>query len=157
MSTVMYAYRVPNGQLWPFLDALRAFYVEHNMAYTVMGEIARRADRETAFTNARQWAGHTDLHVAVQLFQDGATWLLRVLENGYFFLNHWEQFAAYVTPVFYDDRSDVSPAEEANAPIAERLDAQIAGKRYLLAVIVDRDELLHYFCNLPMPKYTEDA
>ena len=156
MSTVMYAYRVPNKQLWLFLDAMRAFYVEHNMAYTVMGEIARRADREAAFAQARQWAGQVDLHVSVQLFQDGATWLLRVLENGYFFLNHWEQFAAYVTPVFYDDRSDVSPAEEANAPIAERLDALIANRYYLLAPLIDKDELLRYFCNTPIPKHTED-
>jgi len=156
MSTVMYCYRVPNVQLWPFLDALRAYYAEQNMAYTVMGEIARQADLDTALPHARQWAAHTELHVTVQLFQDSDTWLLRVLESGYFFLNHWQQFAAYVTPVFYDDRSDVAADEEPNAPIAEWLDAQIAGKRYLLAPIIDTDELLRCFWHTPK-SHTEDT
>jgi hypothetical protein len=142
----MYAYRVPTTQLWPFLDAVRAYYIEHNLAYTVMGEIARRAD-DAALAHARQWANHTELHVTLQLFQDGETWLLRVLERGYFFLNHWRQVAAYLTPVFYDDRSDVPSDAEANAAIAERLDEQIAGRRYLLAPLIDTAELLHYFWN----------
>jgi len=155
MSTVMYAYRVPNSQLWPFLDALRAYYVENDMAYKIMRQI--RTDPQAAYTKARMWANRTDLYVTVQLFQDGDTWLLRVLEDGYFFLNHWQQFTAYLTPVFYDDRTDVPPAEEANEPIAERLDAQIASKHYLLAVIVDRDEMLRYFSNLPIFQHTEDT
>ena len=36
MSTVMYAYRVPNSQLWPFLDAVRAFYVEHDFLHKAL-------------------------------------------------------------------------------------------------------------------------
>ena len=148
MSTVMYVYRVPAPQLWPLLDALRAYYVEHNMTYTVMTEIARRGQPD-ALAHARKWADHIELHVTVQLFHDGDTWLLRILENGYFFLNHWQEFARFVQPVFFDDRTDIPANEEVNAAIAEWLDEQIAKRHYLLAPLIDTDELMCYFWNTP--------
>jgi hypothetical protein len=145
MSTVMYCYRVKDTHLWACLDAIRADYHAHNMAFTVMANIAKRGDPTEAHAHARAWAANTDLHVSIQLFQDGDTWLLRVLEGGYFFLNHWEHFAAYLMPVFYDDRTDVPEADLPNKAIAERMDALITARRYLLAVVVDADELMNYF------------
>jgi hypothetical protein len=148
MSTVMYVYRVPAPRLWSLLDALRAYYVEHNMAFTVMTEIACRTQPD-ALMHARQWADHTELHATGQLFQAGDTWLLRILENGYFFLNHWPAFTGFVQPVFYDDRTDVPVNEAANASIAEWLDEQIAKRHYLLAPLIDTDTLMRHYWDTP--------
>jgi glutaredoxin 2 len=72
----------------------------------------------------------------------GEDWLFRVLGQGYYFMNNWDKFD--VTPVFYDNRTDIPLEHEPNEEIADWLDIQIRQRNYLVNPIVDYSILSEY-------------
>jgi hypothetical protein len=80
-------------------------------------------------------------HISVQLFDFGDDWIFRVLESGYYFANKHKELFPKLGEVFYDDRSDIPPEDEANEIIADKIDVLVSQKRYFMAYIIDFDLL----------------
>lgn len=138
MSTKMHNARVPKDRWLEFAaDVRRVYLAEHPFvkffsAERVGGDSYRKAmdslDKNESF-------------VELQLFDEGDTWLVRPLEQGWFFMNHvwdgvWKKFG--VKAVSYDDRSDVSKKERKNKKVAAWVDERIAAREYLVYPVLDR-------------------
>lgn len=145
MSTVMYVYRVNDADLWSAIDQIKTWYQANHLVFTAVKSIAvENANAERVRT---VWALIKDpeWHVHLQLFREtNSTWLFRVLENSFMFLNGWEKISAPIMAVFYDDRSDMPEAWAANEAVADWCDAQIQAEHYLTAALVDQTILAHY-------------
>ena len=146
MSTVMYVYRVSDAELWPAIDQIKTWYEASHLVCQLTAKLA--VIHPTPPEDYRRWrelAKDPEWHVNLQLFREAdGNWLFRVLENSFMFLNGWEKIGALITPIFYDDRSDMPEAWEANEVIADWCDAQIQAEHYLTAAIVDQTTLTHY-------------
>jgi hypothetical protein len=150
MSTVMYCFRIKKEELWPFCDNLRAFYKENSLIsflIKIAGKQKFNNNKET-ISKTLEAIKNDKYHVDLQLFEENkSTWLFRVLEYGYLFMNSYTQFDQ-IKPVFYDDRSDVPEDQEANLSIAEQIDAFAEVKQYFIVPIIDEDYLYNYWFEL---------
>jgi hypothetical protein len=160
MSTVMYAYRIAKDDLWPFVESVRRLYAtqsELGMAGSKLAAAFIEADRraepdeqqlDRIISSFDQLTESMDSEQTVELvlYDEGDTWLFRVAERGWFFLDHHDEHDWPITPVFYDNRSDDMFAEtEANYEVARWMDRQAMARRYLLASVFDRDALHDVF------------
>lgn len=149
MSRVMYSYRVPKDAWWGFANDCRQFYAEEHPFAGVVTRVSRHAStlppeeksaKLVSFLGAINQLG--EWMVDLQLFDEGDTFIVRPLERGYFFRNHyarWESFG--LEPIFYDDRSDVPPDQEPNRAVSLWCDDKIARGEYLLYQVVTEDSL----------------
>jgi hypothetical protein len=147
MSTVMHCFKIKKTELWSFCDNLRTFHREEAAIFQFL-KIAKTEE-------VHSFVHDSHYHVNLQLFEENeSTWLIRVLENGYLFLNRWQQFNQ-IKPVFYDDRSDMPEEQEDNLAIAEWIDAFLKVKQYFIVPIIDKDYLYNYWFELQEKKVKE--
>jgi hypothetical protein len=152
MSTKMHNFRIPKDQWWDFAAACRSFYMENYPMLNVLNEIVARqgasAYRKISDIVDIMTRGDTGYTVDLQLFDEGDTWgdtyLIRPLEQGWFFSNNCDDFAAgfNLTQVNYDNRSDVPPEDEKNEAVAKWVDKQIDDKQYFIYNILHRDDFM---------------
>lgn len=151
MSTKMHNYRVNKEQWWAFATTCRRYYREHYPIAEVLRELVDRSDdsaRMDTFKRVQRvveaFTGSNDWTVSLQVFDEGNTYLVRPLEQGWFFANELARWSSdfVVTPVSYDNRSDVPPADEANKVVAQWCDARIEAKEYLLFTVLDREDFI---------------
>ena len=158
MSTKMYAYRVEKAQLWPLVDQVRDWYEKNEAVFYLMDAHRKtRANQElSAAEHFAAWSAGQDLaadrgnYVELQLFDEGDTWLCRVLERGYAFMNHYEKEHWPIEGVFYDDRSDMPEEWEKNLATVDWMEEKIQARhwfcvdivaKYILADYLDREEM----------------
>jgi hypothetical protein len=144
MSTVMYCFRIKKEELWPFCDNLRTFHREEAIIFQLLEKAKTK--------EIHNFASDIHYHVNLQLFEENEnTWLFRVLENSYLFLNNWQQFNQ-IESVFYDDRSNMPEEQEGNLAIAEWVDTLLKAKQYFTVPIIDKDYLYNYWFELQEKK-----
>ena len=133
MSTVMYCYRIKRADWWSFFDGIREFYLENNILHKVLYNL------EYAFVkhNSRCFVALSNLlennaTIELQLFEepDGEHYLFRVLEQGYRFMNSYEEQGWPIEPVFYDTRTESSDAEKET--LSDWVDKMICNHHYLV-------------------------
>lgn len=151
MSTVMYAWRFPDGRFEEVLGGVRLRYETDHPIVAEIGTMAlacrRESDRGWAWARVRELIaagehGQPDWLPELQLFREaGGTWLLRPLEVGHFFAQLAQDMEEDLEPVVYDDRTDVPAADAPNEAVARWVDARIRTGGYLLHPLLDRMRL----------------
>jgi hypothetical protein len=141
----MYCYRVDKAKLWEVVDQVRAWYEKESAVYYLLGKYREDRTSQESWKKAHELARNQQNHVELQLFDEGESWLFRVLEQGYSFMNHYEKMEWGVHPVFYDDRSDMPEEWETNYETTEWLDDLISKGHYFMVSIVDQNRLDSYF------------
>jgi len=147
MSTVMYCYEISKRNTWKFVEQLKDFYKENGFSPKKLhenikdGKITMHEVLET-LNNIKD-----DVKVELQLFDNGRTWIIRILESGYLFMNKQEAYFPELKQLFYDDRADkpddISNADYAkNAIIAEWVDSQLQERHYMIIPITDINSML---------------
>ena len=118
MSIKMYNYRIRKDAWWSFAAAVREFYLAEYPVFKVLAEVSE-GDGITYSKFVEAVDVFRDWTVELQLFDEGDHWLIRPLEQGYFFMNGHEQWVDEfgLETVWYDDRSDVPPEDEKNRPV----------------------------------------
>jgi len=151
MSTVMHCFRIPKKQADNFINVTREFFLSQDLLNMIVCNVAHEwHTEEKNYLEAIKMLteGDMDETVDAQFFDRGSYWIVRVLSNGYLFLNNWTKVAEQVegmTPVFYDNRSEVPKAQRKNKKIARWIDEQITAERFYMRSIISRnniDELL---------------
>lgn len=138
MSTKMHVARVPKDRWLEFAaDVRRVYLAEHPF---VKFFVADRLDGDT-YRKAMDSLDRNESFVELQLFDEGDTWLVRPLEQGWFFMNHvwdgvWKKYK--VKAVSYDDRSDVPKKDRKNKKVADWMNERIEAREYLLYPVLDR-------------------
>lgn len=138
MSTKMHNARVPKDRWLEFAaDVRRVYLAEHPFVKLFRSE---RLDYGS-YRKAMDSLDRNESFVELQLFDEGDTWLVRPLEQGWFFMNHvyegvWKKFG--VKAVSYDNRSDVPKKDRKNKKVAAWCDARIEAREYLLYPVLDR-------------------
>lgn len=145
MSTKMHNYRVAKEQWWPFAKACRAYYMEHHPIAKLLREISEAGGTYKKKIDTVNTIVAAEWTVDLQIFDEGDTYLIRPLENGYFFMNNfdqdqWAEFA--LERVSYDNRTDVPPEDEKNAAVADWVDEKILGGEYLIFTVLNRDNFV---------------
>lgn len=144
MSVKMYNYRINKDDLWQFVLGCREFYMQNHPLHVALREKARdEGFSSKVFTSIKK---HSDeLTMDVQLFNEGETYLVRILESGWFFLNKLSEIAEAtgiaIEKVFYDNRTDVPPEDEKNAAVADWCDEMINTRQYLTVELVSIGQL----------------
>jgi hypothetical protein len=148
MSTKMHNFRIPKSQWWGFATACREYYMGNYPIMEVLNELVIRKGA-SAYKQisdivdilAKNDTGYT---VDLQLFDEGDTYLIRPLEQGWFFSNNCADFAAgfNLAQVTYDNRSDVPPEDEKNRAVAEWVDKQIDARQYFIYSVLHRDDFM---------------
>lgn len=138
MSVKLYTVRIPKDRWWEFSAAVRATYLnEYPGVEDFHGVLARGATYSEAMASIE-----VNTHfVELQLFDEGDTWLVRPLEQGWFFINHVEEKAwpgLKLKKVFYDNRADVPKRDKPNKAVADWVNTQILERRYLVFPVLDR-------------------
>lgn len=140
MSTKMYNYRLPKADWWVFAKACREYYLVNHPVMEILKASGEGLASYNKITEAVDC--FVEYPVNLQLFDEGDTYLVRPLEIGYFFMNHYDKFAPDLTPVTYDNRTDVPPEDEKNKIVAEWVDAKIHNGEYLTFTVMDRDDFI---------------
>jgi len=146
----MYCYRIPKDLWWPLAAACRDYYHQNHPLVKAAKQLAEKGSKYSEYIKLVD-ALVEEGSVTLQIFDEGDTYLIRVLESGWFFLNNFEKWAVGLQPVFFDNRSDVSPEEEKNRPVADWLDQQIREKRYFLHPIMDKDAYKDLYFDAYLP------
>lgn len=155
MSIKLYTARVPKDRWDDFAAAVRATYLAEHPSVQDFIQRITDVDGNWSYRQLMGSISANDDLVELQLFDEGDTWLVRPLEQGWFFLNHidakaWPGFGAKT--VFYDNRSDVPKKERRNKKVADWVDQQIESRRYLLYPILDRETYRDIYLNTPRGK-----
>lgn len=142
MSTVMYAYKVSQKDLWETLKNIRNFYQENHAAFLLVKKLNEAAKPKE--TIGEQYFAAVDriskqFTVTFQMFLIDNEWYFRVLSSDYFFMNNHTKFN--VTPVWYDNRTDIPEECKDNEKYADIMETMIYNKQYFLCPIVDKDIL----------------
>jgi len=144
MSTKMYCYRIEKDQLWPFLDRVRQYYLDREGICQLLKTFEQSLE---GLDKAMLYATDRDFHVDVQLFDEGKTWLFRILEAGYFFMNSQKKQFPEIEQVFYDDRTDVPDECLKNEEAADWVDEQLRQRHYLMAPIISQKSMMDIYYN----------
>lgn len=138
MSTKMYNYRISKQEFWAFTKDCQEFYLENHPIYQILITAISKDDYITFSGRLDKlfpkWA------VDLQLFDEGETYLIRVLENGYFFMKNADEWL--IERVTYDNRTDVPPEEEMNRAVAEWCDQKIENREFLIYPLIGREDFI---------------
>lgn len=141
MSTVMHCYRIKREDWWGFAAQVRDYYLNDNLMKTIIKKSGAEISGSEVLRLAEFMAKHEPINLQIFEENDGRHYLIRVLELGYRFMNNYAKQGWPVKPVFYDNRTDLSPEEEANKETAEWIDEMISQRRYLIyPIIADADD-----------------
>jgi hypothetical protein len=155
----MYCHRVAGEDLWDVLMRARETMLQRHPLYLELrkkfqvepGKIAEAMQLLDELTD--EYRGFT---MEIQLFPDGDNWLLRGLEHGWQ-LRNWLSEQPSCANVIYDNRTDVSPEEEANAEVARWMDEQIMGGQFLVFNVLSRNDFEQViFKQLYQPKRSDE-
>lgn len=144
MSTVCYAYKIKTTEFWPFTKKIREFYENTGIVKHVKEQLKIARENRDSKALTELWSTFNFLgdssHIKAQLqvFMGEDDIYFRVLETGYYFINNHTEFPE-LTPVFYDDRSDVSEEDRALLPVVEWIDERIDAREYFLYPVMDSD------------------
>lgn len=140
MSTKLYCFRVKKSEFWDILTTIRKFYASnHPLVSSLLSDKYKYDVEKFHALNA------DFLNTDFQLFDEGETWIIRVLEAGWFFWNNHEKFPT-LTPIVYDTRSD-DEDEDNEELMAEKerlanwVDAQISEMKYFCCPIVNKSDI----------------
>lgn len=152
MSTVLHCYKVSKKHFWPVVDEVRGLYKSNHTSYRLVESMSAKCTAEPgAYWDAmKRLKGDDELTTCLQLFDPNKPyWLFRVLSADYYFMNTIQvSLAPLVTPVFFDDRTDIPKDHRCNKHTANWIDNQITARRYMLVPIVDTDSLQAYLREL---------
>ena len=150
MSTVMYCWRIKKGDFWKAVHDLRQDALENHPAMDICAEIRERLLRQDPHfktydaseeydKNVREWfqADETGL-LALQIFDEGRTWLIRPLYCGMNFDESIRRINAPFREVFYDSR--VGEGTRGAEEKADWVDAQVTGGKYFIHTILGAQE-----------------
>lgn len=143
----MYNYRVSKDKWWEFARTVRQFYVETHPLMELLRAISaeKTDDKMSVFkrmTDAVDTLVDAQWTADIQMFDEGDTYMLRPLENGYFFMNNADKWGSFIEKVTYDNRGDVPPEEEKNRAVAEWCDHKIEAHEYLIYNVMSRDDFM---------------
>ncbi|MFA7101193.1 MAG: hypothetical protein WC196_05615 [Bacilli bacterium] len=144
MSTQLYVYRFPKKELWSVLDHIKEWYKENHIAFIASKSLLKKA--EEPFPQALDMvdAIASDTATELQLFELEDFYYMRVLEKGYFFMNHCNEFPE-LTPIFYDTRSDVPEEMQQFEYLVDIIDDMISNTKYLIYPLVTKEFAATYF------------
>lgn len=143
----MYNYRVAKAQFWPFAKACREFYMSTHPILKALASVDPCKTEYSDFAKsvdklAPEWT------IDLQLFDEGDSYLIRVLESGYFFMKNAAEWLSFgLEHVTYDDRCDVPPEDEPNKAVAVWCDERIDAREYLMYPLVSRDDMMWLYFN----------
>ena len=154
MSTRMYNYRIGKERWWEFANKCRAYYMSSHPLATLVDSVSKKTPNEIldVMDKMSTFIRDTELTCDLQLFDEGDTYIVRPLENGYFFMNNhtrWTEFG--LEPVFYDDRSDVPAEQEKNREVSLWCDERIHASEYLVFPLFSEDMLISRMLDALIP------
>lgn len=145
MSTVMYCWRVKKKDFWPTMHTLKQDALKNHGAMVVAAELRRKLLSQQIDTVSRAQveydedmqrvfqADNTGL-LAMQIFDEGRTWLVRPLYCGFSLEEQIQRLKLPFREVWYDGRvGEGSPGGETKA---DWLDDRIASGEYLVHIIL---------------------
>jgi len=144
----MYNYRIAKWRWWYLATTCREFYKDNHPISLALTKLASGNPSYSQFSKTvnELTTGNESWTVELQLFDEGDTWLIRVLEQGYFFHNHWTEWNHLgLEAVTYDNRSDVPPEDEKNAAVAQWVDEKILAAEYFLYPLLSREDLMDLY------------
>lgn len=146
MSTTMYCYRIEKAKFWLFCDAVRKWYLEPKNQRFFLRTVAELTSMTwaDASTDLEKIRHNRENHIHLQLFDEGTTWVIRVLGAGYQFMNNREQFEN-IEDVFYDNRPGMPDKGYDNEAIMNWLDDQIKARHYFMVTIIDEQTILDLY------------
>lgn len=152
MSIRFYAYRIRKDCWWDFARACHEFYLSYCPLMVLVKAATEGKTVEEQienFSKIQETLNKADLATELQLFDVGEHYIVRPLENGWFFKNQDAEWIREfgLERVFYDDRSDVPTEEEPNREIALRCDDLIERGEYLMFSVISNDDALKWCLN----------
>lgn len=149
MSTVMYCWRIKKKDFWETVHRMKQDALHHHGAMTLAAGLRRKlmanqinvSQAQTEY-DEEMWnmfnADHDGL-LALQVFDEGRTWLFRPLYHGFGFRDQIERLELPIKEVYYDgrsgDRSHYTTYEKASW-----LDEKIMAGEYLIHIILGKQE-----------------
>lgn len=154
MSNVMYAYRFSRDKLWEVINEIDTWYKEHHISYITA---RRMTESDEHFHNCSEIVDviSDNTKTTLQLFEIDGYYYMRVLEDGYFFLNNCSEFKA-IERVFYDDRTDLTEEEKQWRWLVDALDDLIKKRQYLLYPLTDKEQASRYMWDLFAEKWSKE-
>jgi len=142
MSIKLYIYKIEDGKLWHVINAINELYAEqHLLMLSLTGRVKMGGDKSELLKELFEIADHakeTEFQVTLQVFELNNQTYFRVLESTYMFMNTYQQIP-YITPIFYDGRSESSEGNESKIALSDDIDTLIEIRHYLLYPVIDRD------------------
>ncbi len=149
MSTVMYCWRIKKGDFWNTMHELKqdalmnhgAIAVACQSRNTLLSVTGSKTTVVKAQYDEDMWRMfQTDDNglLAVQLFDEGRTWLVRPLYYGYQFDEQVKRLGLPLKEVIYDGR--VGEGTRGGEKKAEWMDDKINSGEYLIHIILGKDE-----------------
>lgn len=145
MGIAAYYFRIDKSDFWSFAAQLREFYAANSvlgmMAAHAADQIVAADDVDAKMALLTRWQDEVkpkldEVTCDLQLFDEGDSWLIRVLEAGYLFLNSYEKQNWPLEPVFYNDKTDMPPGMLERKPTIDWVDEQINLRRYLMYPVI---------------------
>lgn len=130
----MILYEIDKDKWWDFAAKVLVLYQNESFQILMFNQLKEAEEYNQMIT----WSQRQDWHVELQVFEKGEDYFFRVLEAGYFFMNHNDQFPELILH-FYDDHSDIDEEMEKQRPWVEWMDKRIKNRQYMLYPVIDID------------------
>lgn len=147
MSTVMYAYRIPKDRWWEIAAEIRKLYLseKHPIGAILAKCRETRAAQDYDTMEKAERLLHNflrlrDHHAALQVFEHGDEYIVRAIENSYFFMNNYRAIDG-IAECFYDDRADMTAEMRALEPLVDEIDKLMNAHRYFMWPIFNENSV----------------